>query len=83
MGDKVDLIKVKLFLMFVFFRLFFGLFSTVSSIWGSYFLLFGLLSLIVGTWGLLFQMDLRKFLAFSTINHFGNFFLAFGCSAFL
>jgi NADH:ubiquinone oxidoreductase subunit 2 (subunit N) len=76
-------IPVKLTFLFLMYKLFYGLFFPYFYFWGPIFLVLGMLSIIVGSIGLFTQKDLKKFFAYSTINHFGYIFLAFGCGNFI
>ena len=76
-------IPVKLTFLFLMYKLFYGLFFPYFYFWGPIFLFLGMLSIIIGSIGLFTQKDLKKFFAYSTINHFGYIFLAFGCGNFI
>ncbi len=76
-------LPVKIVFSFLLFKLFFTLFSQFFFIWGPLFLFLGLLSIFVGSIGLYYENQIKRFFAYSTINHFGNMFLAFGMGNFM
>ena len=55
-------------------------FSSMVEIWVHLFHVFGLASIIVGSFGALFQTNLKRFLAYSSINHVGFMLLAISCA---
>lgn len=76
-------IPVKIVFSFFLFKLFFTLFHSFFFLWGPMFLFLGLLSIFVGSIGLYYENQVKRFFAYSTINHFGNMFLAFGMGNFI
>jgi len=59
-----------------FLRLLFLFQSMLDNI-GDIFVLLGLLSIAIGTFGGFIELNLKRFLAYSSINHFGWIFLCF------
>lgn len=76
-------IPVKFVFSYLLFKLFFGLFQIYYYIWGPIFLFLGFLAIIIGSIGLYTENQIKRFLAYSTINHFGNMFLAIGTGNFI
>lgn len=76
-------IPVKIVFSFFLFKFFFTFFNPFFYIWGPMFLFLGLLSIFVGSVGLYYENQIKRFFAYSTINHFGNMFLAFGMGNFI
>ena len=74
-------IPVKFVFLIVFYKLLYGSFFYLYTTWSPILLFLGLCSIIVGSIGLFTQTEIKKFLAYSTINHFGNIFIALGCGS--
>ena len=62
-------------------RLFIYALSSLHSHWMMLFLILGLLSIIIGNLGALFQTNIKRLFAYSTISHIGFVFLALSCNS--
>lgn len=76
-------IPVKIVFSYLLFKFFFTFFQSFFFLWGPFFILLGLLSIFIGSLGLYYETQIKRFFAYSTINHFGNMFLAFGMGNFI
>jgi NADH-quinone oxidoreductase subunit N len=75
-------IPVKIVFVYIFFKILFGIFLKYSFIWGPLLLVIGLISIMIGSFGLSSQVEIKKFLAYSTLNHFGTMIMALGTETF-
>ena len=62
-------------------RLFIYSFTGLKPHWMMLFLILGLLSIIIGNLGAIFQTNLKRLFAYSTISHVGFVFLALSCAS--
>jgi NADH-quinone oxidoreductase subunit N len=69
-------IPVKLCVLFVLIKILYLIFHPLHFIWQPILISVSLFSMILGSGGLLFQTKLKKFWAYSTINHMGYLLLA-------
>ncbi len=76
-------IPIKLVFSYMLFKFFFSILNSFYFIWGPIILLLGVCSVLVGSIGLYYENQVKRFFAYSTINHFGNMFLAFGTGHFM
>jgi NADH-quinone oxidoreductase subunit N len=76
-------IPFKIAIIFVLCKVLFGVLPELSYIWQPILLLSSILSMIVGSLGLIQQTKLKRFWAYSTINHIGYILLGIGTDSFL
>jgi NADH-quinone oxidoreductase subunit N len=76
-------IPLKFTIFFLFCKLFIYFFSILIFYFQFILLIFSILSMLVGTLGLFNQNKLKKFWAYSTVNHMGYLFLALIINNFL
>lgn len=76
-------IPFKISILFVFCKILFGILPELNFIWQPLLLLVSILSMLVGSFGLIQQIKIKRFWAYSTINHMGYILLGLGTDSFL
>jgi NADH-quinone oxidoreductase subunit N len=76
-------IPFKVAILFVFCKLLFGIIPELNFIWQPLLLLVAILSMFVGSFGLIQQTKIKRFWAYSTVNHMGYILLGLGTDSFL
>jgi len=75
------IIVVKLLYFLFFFKIFYYVFFSLSYVWQPLFLLSSLGSLIVGSFGIIGQNRIKRFMAYSSINHISFILLGMSCAS--
>lgn len=76
-------IPFKIAVLFVFCKILFGVIPELNFIWQPLLLLTAILSMLIGSFGLIQQVKIKRFWAYSTINHMGYILLGLGSDSFL
>ena len=76
-------VPIKLVFLVILYKLLTTVFFNYFSFWSPILLFLGLLSIMLGSVGLFGQQEIKKFLAFSTLNHFGFILVALSCGTIL
>lgn len=76
-------IPFKVAIIFVLCKILFGIIPELFFLWQPLLLLSAILSMLIGSLGLVQQVKLKRFWAYSTINHMGYIMLGLGTDSFL
>jgi NADH-quinone oxidoreductase subunit N len=76
-------IPMKICVLFLLIKILYLIFNTLYFIWQPLLILVSLLSMIIGSLSLLFQTKLKKFWAYSTINHMGYILLSLSTNSWI
>lgn len=76
-------LPAKVVFLFAFCRILYGVFAPLSTLWQPLLIFAAVASMVVGSVGLFYQTKLKRFRAFSTINHMGYIPLGIGTNSFI